>query len=294
MTMQAFEKLVDAAGSPPDPVADPPPQLPPIDPGKTGTSSTAWDSLCSLAGPGLVVSLLGKVPVGKGANCRHLQLGPGRTVGQFPAWPGYGWRRSRLFAGRRFTSAQETRLPSLSEHGYTEVPTSPFPGGETAALARMSDHLRDRDWVAKFAKPETDPSAFVRRVWAAARRPSTARCRLPPFHCLPLGHLDGEMRYRPLCTWAGVGCVGTVRCSRVCSSPPHHEKPDLREQQQQEQTGMRNRRRLLVPMCPLSGPRRRFCPPTSSLGASPLGCFTSSSSRSIRRRRGLIRSRPCP
>ena len=33
-------------------------------------------------------------------------------------------------------------------------------GGETAGLARMADHLADKDWVAAFEKPKGNPAAF--------------------------------------------------------------------------------------------------------------------------------------
>lgn len=35
-------------------------------------------------------------------------------------------------------------------------------GGESQALARLEDYLRDTKWVCGFEKPQTDPSAFLR------------------------------------------------------------------------------------------------------------------------------------
>lgn len=67
--------------------------------------------------------------------------------------------------GKKFTSKEEGRVPTLTELGYEEIPAdrqSPFRGGETAALARLEDYLKDKDWVCKFEKPNTDPSAFLR------------------------------------------------------------------------------------------------------------------------------------
>jgi hypothetical protein len=39
---------------------------------------------------------------------------------------------------------------------------SAWQGGETQALARMEDYLKDAKWVCGFEKPQTDPSAFER------------------------------------------------------------------------------------------------------------------------------------
>lgn len=55
-----------------------------------------------------------------------------------------------------------TGIPSLAALGYTEAPTSPFKGGEAAALARMADCLADKDWVARFEKPRGNPAALLR------------------------------------------------------------------------------------------------------------------------------------
>ena len=35
-------------------------------------------------------------------------------------------------------------------------------GGETVALARMAEQLSDKEWVAAFEKPKTNPAAFLR------------------------------------------------------------------------------------------------------------------------------------
>lgn len=55
-----------------------------------------------------------------------------------------------------------TAVPSLSDIGYPPTATTPFRGGETAALARMAEYLADRDWVAGFEKPKTNPAHFTR------------------------------------------------------------------------------------------------------------------------------------
>lgn len=52
-------------------------------------------------------------------------------------------------------------VPSLAEMGYTEAPTTTFPGGETEALRRLSLTVTERPaWVAAFEKPNTSPNAL--------------------------------------------------------------------------------------------------------------------------------------
>eukprot|EP00878_Enallax_costatus_P020725 GHUV01021916.1.p1 GENE.GHUV01021916.1~~GHUV01021916.1.p1 ORF type:complete len:400 (+),score=98.18 GHUV01021916.1:1271-2470(+) len=53
-------------------------------------------------------------------------------------------------------------VPTLAEVGFTQAPTTIFKGGESQALARLEDYLRDTKWVCGFEKPQTDPSAFLR------------------------------------------------------------------------------------------------------------------------------------
>ena len=54
----------------------------------------------------------------------------------------------------------QSLVPTLSELGYSVAATSPFKGGESAALARMADYLSDKDWVASFEKPKGNPATF--------------------------------------------------------------------------------------------------------------------------------------
>ncbi|WIA38442.1 hypothetical protein OEZ86_001766 [Tetradesmus obliquus] len=55
-----------------------------------------------------------------------------------------------------------TSVPTLTEVGYQQQPTTVFKGGESQALVRLGDYLADAKWVCAFEKPKTDPSAFVR------------------------------------------------------------------------------------------------------------------------------------
>eukprot|EP00624_Nannochloropsis_granulata_P004169 evm.model.NODE_30997_length_5230_cov_21.084322.2 len=56
----------------------------------------------------------------------------------------------------------EFRVPTLLEMGYpeTDAPTL-YPGGETAALARMHLHLSNIKYITTFEKPKTSPNALL-------------------------------------------------------------------------------------------------------------------------------------
>ncbi|XP_062223743.1 (6-4)DNA photolyase isoform X1 [Phragmites australis] len=56
-------------------------------------------------------------------------------------------------------------VPTVEELGYGDISQEeipPFRGGETEALRRMKESLKNKEWVAKFEKPKGDPSAFLK------------------------------------------------------------------------------------------------------------------------------------
>ena len=55
----------------------------------------------------------------------------------------------------------ESLVPFLVDLGYSDSATTPFRGGESAALSRMADYLADKEWVAKFEKPKGNPAMFT-------------------------------------------------------------------------------------------------------------------------------------
>ena len=58
-------------------------------------------------------------------------------------------------------SGMETSVPNWQEVGFTSPPTTPFKGGEDEGLRRMEEKLQNKQWIASFEKPNTDPSAFL-------------------------------------------------------------------------------------------------------------------------------------
>jgi cryptochrome len=62
--------------------------------------------------------------------------------------------------GAKFCGAGDSTVPSLVDVGSTDIPTAPFAGGESVALARLATFLADKDWVASFEKPKGNPAAL--------------------------------------------------------------------------------------------------------------------------------------
>ncbi|XP_034695357.1 (6-4)DNA photolyase isoform X2 [Vitis riparia] len=58
-----------------------------------------------------------------------------------------------------------SNVPTVKELGYEEIgqdELTPFKGGESEALKRLRESIRDKEWVANFEKPKGDPSAFLK------------------------------------------------------------------------------------------------------------------------------------
>ncbi|XP_042411116.1 (6-4)DNA photolyase-like isoform X1 [Zingiber officinale] len=56
-------------------------------------------------------------------------------------------------------------VPTIEELGYKETIEEEFPpfqGGESEALRRLKEVLKDKEWIANFEKPKGDPSAFLK------------------------------------------------------------------------------------------------------------------------------------
>uniref|UniRef100_A0A5B7BW64 (6-4)DNA photolyase n=1 Tax=Davidia involucrata TaxID=16924 RepID=A0A5B7BW64_DAVIN len=57
-----------------------------------------------------------------------------------------------------------SKVPTIKELGYEDIQQDEltlFRGGESQALKRLREWMKDKEWVANFEKPKGDPSAFV-------------------------------------------------------------------------------------------------------------------------------------
>eukprot|EP01023_Acetabularia_acetabulum_P018339 TRINITY_DN19260_c0_g1_i4.p1 TRINITY_DN19260_c0_g1~~TRINITY_DN19260_c0_g1_i4.p1 ORF type:complete len:559 (+),score=75.32 TRINITY_DN19260_c0_g1_i4:1767-3443(+) len=100
---------------------------------------------------------------------------------------------------------KNTAVPTLHEMGYTHVPPadieSPLKGGESIAVGKMLDKLSDKQYILKFEKPQTDPTAF--------REPSTTT--LSPY--IKFGCLSVRLFYKKLKQIE-------INANNKCSQPP--------------------------------------------------------------------------
>ncbi|KAJ9534555.1 hypothetical protein QJQ45_022092, partial [Haematococcus lacustris] len=121
-TMTSFCKLLDKVGDPPAPAPAPPQQLPPIPATAPGAEEEATGVPCCLdMGFDRQPSTIFKA---------------GRRGGQRGAWG---------------MAAADAPSPAAALN---------VSGGETEALKRLERAFADPQWIAKFEKPATDPSAF--------------------------------------------------------------------------------------------------------------------------------------
>ncbi|KAJ4718316.1 (6-4)DNA photolyase [Melia azedarach] len=62
-------------------------------------------------------------------------------------------------------SCEISEVPTVEELGYRDCEQdelTPFRGGESEALKRLRESIRDKEWVANFEKPKGDPSAYLK------------------------------------------------------------------------------------------------------------------------------------
>lgn len=130
-------------------------------------------------------------------------------------------------------------VPTLRELGYEDTmedDLTPFRGGESEAMKRLSDAMNDREWVAKFEKPKGDPTAF--------RKPATTV--LSPYlkfgclssryfyqciqdveknaksHTLPPVSLLGQLLWRDFFYTVAFGTPNfdQMKCNKICKQIP--------------------------------------------------------------------------
>ncbi|KAA8541884.1 hypothetical protein F0562_023036 [Nyssa sinensis] len=80
-----------------------------------------------------------------------------------------------------------SKVPTIKELGYEDIQLDEltlFKGGESQALKKLRESIKNKDWVANFEKPKGDPSAFV----------TTATTTLSPY--LKFGCLSSRYFYQ--------------------------------------------------------------------------------------------------
>lgn len=145
-------------------------------------------------------------------------------------------------------------VPSLADIGYPPAGTTPFKGGETAALARMADYLADKDWVCAFEKPKGNPAAFVRPATTVLSPYLKFGCLSPRLfhaklqqiyaekngkHTQPPVSLRGQLLWREFFTLCGASIPNFDRMegNPVCKQIPWVDDPDRIKAWEESRTG---------------------------------------------------------
>eukprot|EP00898_Chlorokybus_atmophyticus_P004758 jgi/Chlat1/5283/Chrsp35S05193 len=122
---------------------------------KKGVQVVAKDS-CLLYNPDDTIAAAGgKAPASYGPFVKMLaRMGPPpeplAAPGKLPAMGPLG----------AFALEQTEPPSSVTEFGHEELGPCRVPGGEVEGLLRLDEYMSKKEWVAKFEKPKTDPSAF--------------------------------------------------------------------------------------------------------------------------------------
>ncbi|KAL4418944.1 hypothetical protein ABPG77_009124 [Micractinium sp. CCAP 211/92] len=151
-------------------------------------------------------------------------------------------------------AAAEADVPSLTDIGYPPAGTTPFKGGETAALARMADYLADKDWVCAFEKPKGNPAAFVRPATTVLSPYLKFGCLSPRLfhaklqqiyaeksgkHTQPPVSLRGQLLWREFFTLCGYAIPNFdhMEGNPVCKQIPWVDDPEFIKAWEESRTG---------------------------------------------------------
>ncbi|KAI3439135.1 hypothetical protein D9Q98_001543 [Chlorella vulgaris] len=145
-------------------------------------------------------------------------------------------------------------VPLLADLGYPPAGTTPFKGGETAALARMADYLSDKAWVCAFEKPKGNPAAFVRPATTVLSPYLKFGCLSPRLfhakllqiyaevsgkHTQPPVSLRGQLLWREFFTLCGYAVPNFNRMegNPLCKQIPWVDDPERLRAWEESQTG---------------------------------------------------------
>ncbi|KAI3982062.1 hypothetical protein MKX01_018968 [Papaver californicum] len=125
-------------------------------------------------------------------------------------------------------------IPTTKELGYGDEEFSPFNGGETEALKRLKEVLKDEPWVSNFEKPKTDPSAFL--------KPATILSLYLKFGCLSSRYFYQclkDLLWREFFYTAAFGTPNfdLMNGNRICKQIPWNDDDTLLVAWRDAQTG---------------------------------------------------------
>nr|KYP54012.1 Cryptochrome-1 [Cajanus cajan] len=153
-------------------------------------------------------------------------------------------------------SCDISEVPTLRDLGYGDAEQdefSPFKGGESEALKRLDECMKDKKWVANFEKPKGNPSAFLKPATTVLSPYLKFGClsaryfyqriqevyKSMPKHASPPVSLIGQLLWREFFYTAAFGTPNFDRMTgnRICKQVPWKDDDKLLEAWREGRTG---------------------------------------------------------
>ncbi|KAJ9692551.1 hypothetical protein PVL29_011548 [Vitis rotundifolia] len=149
-----------------------------------------------------------------------------------------------------------SNVPTVKELGYEEIgqdELTPFKGGESEALKRLRESIRDKEWVANFEKPKGDPSAFLKPATTVLSPYLKFGCLSSRYfyqcltdvyknvkrHTSPPVSLVGQLLWRDFFYTVGFGTPNFdhMKGNRICKQIPWNDDDELLAAWREARTG---------------------------------------------------------
>ncbi|KAF7843292.1 (6-4)DNA photolyase [Senna tora] len=153
-------------------------------------------------------------------------------------------------------SCEISEVPTVKELGYENVEQgqfSPFKGGESEALKRLTECMEKKEWVANFEKPKGNPSAFLTPETTVLSPYLKFGClssryfynqiqevyKTMPKHTSPPVSLVGQLLWRDFFYTVAFGTPNFDRMkgNRICKQIPWQDDEKLLEAWREGRTG---------------------------------------------------------
>ncbi|KAJ7951859.1 (6-4)DNA photolyase [Quillaja saponaria] len=164
-------------------------------------------------------------------------------------------------------SCEISEVPTIKELGYEDIKQeelTPFRGGESEALKRLTEAIRDKEWVAKFEKPKGDPSAFLRPATSVLSPYLKFGCLSSRYfyqclqdiyknvqHTSPPVSLLGQLLWRDFFYTVAFGTPNfdQMRGNRICKQIPWKDNDELLAAWREARTGFPWIDAIMVQLC---------------------------------------------
>ncbi|KAK7294117.1 hypothetical protein RJT34_17000 [Clitoria ternatea] len=149
-----------------------------------------------------------------------------------------------------------SEVPTIRDLGYGDDEQdefSPFKGGESEALKRLDEYMKDKKCVANFEKPKGNPTAFLRPATTVLSPYLKFGClssryfyqriqdvyKTMPKHTSPPVSLTGQLLWREFFYTAAFGTPNfdRMRGNRICKQIPWKDGDKLLEAWREARTG---------------------------------------------------------